>query len=383
MRIGIDARFLTHPQKGGFKTYTENLICAIEDIDRENEYFLYLDRQPVATDLIPVRPNFITRVVSGSRKFYGMPWREQYALPRQIKKDSLDLFHSPCLTAPLYLDLPLVVTIHDMIWYYPNRYSSNGRGINKRSLMMQYYKAVPEMAARKANAVITVSMAAKQSIIENMQISDDRIFVTHEAAGSLYHPLDSRDTADVVEKYHLPSNFILGIGSADPRKNIKTLVRAYASLPEPLRQTYHLAIVYHHKSLASDVLSDVEKLGILDNVHILDGVSDQDLAGLYNRASVFAFPSLEEGFGLPPLEAMACGTPVLAANNSSIPEIVGEAALQFKADDVAKLTELISNVLTDPKLQAEMKKSGIEQAYTFSWKKCGMETVQVYQKVAN
>ncbi len=190
MRIGIDARFLTHPQMGGFKTYTENLIMAISEIDKENEYVLYLDRQPAPTAPIPRQSNFTTSIITGDRQFYGMAWREQYALPRRIKKDHLDLFHAPCLTAPVVLGLPLVVTIHDMIWYYPDRYSPKRPAFGKRGFMRWYYRTIPRIATLKAQAVITVSGAAKRSILQYMQISDDQIFITHEAANSLYRPLD-------------------------------------------------------------------------------------------------------------------------------------------------------------------------------------------------
>lgn len=383
MRIGIDARFLTHPQKGGFKTYTENLILALAGIDKENEYILYLDRQPLQDFPMPNQPNFTFRVVSGVHQIYGMPWREQYSLRRQIKKDRPDLFHAPCLTAPVLLDLPLVVTIHDMIWYYPDRYSGNRLSLGKRGLMRWYYQTVPKVAARRANAVITVSEAARQSILKYLRIDEDRIFVTHEAASSIFRPLEDCRAEHILAKYQLRSNFILGIGSADPRKNIKTLIRAYALLPEPLRQTYQLAIIYNHKSLASASFQEAEHLGILNHVLFLEEVSDQDLVHLYNMASLFVFPSLEEGFGLPPLEAMACGTPVLAANNSSIPEIVGDAALQFSAENVRELTDLISNVLTNLNLQQDMKKRGIDQAATFSWRNCALETLKIYEKVVD
>ncbi len=126
---------------------------------------------------------------------------------------------------------------------------------------------------------------------------------------------------------------------------------------------------------------EAERLGILNRVLFLEGVDNQDLVYLYNLAALFVFPSLDEGFGLPPLEAMACGTPVLAANNSSIPEIVGEAALQFYAEDVSNLSKLIARVLTDPALQLDLKKRGIARASTFSWKRCGSETINVYKSV--
>jgi glycosyltransferase involved in cell wall biosynthesis len=244
MKIGIDARFLTHPQAGGFKTYTQNLIAALAEVDAENEYVLYLDRTPEPQDRLPSGPNFTTRVVPGSVPLVGMPWREQIGLSRQAALDRLDLLHSPSLTAPLRLACPLVVTIHDMIWYFPDRFSNGHATAGKRKLMQWYYRVVPKMAAQRAAAVITVSQAAKESIVQSLGLTPDRVFVTHEAAASIYKRLDNPEqTEPIKQKYSLASDFILAIGSADPRKNIDTLVQAYASLPEFLKERYQLAIV--------------------------------------------------------------------------------------------------------------------------------------------
>jgi glycosyltransferase involved in cell wall biosynthesis len=269
-----------------------------------------------------------------------------------------------------------------MIWYYPTRYSRNNMKSGKRRFMAWYYQTIPKKVMRRANAVITVSNAAKQSIVENMQINDDRIFVTHEAASSIYRPLGRHEIGDILEqKYHLYSNFILGIGSADRRKNIKALINAYALLPEPLIHDYKLVIVYNHKSLAAESFLEAEHLGVSEHILFLEEVSDQELVYLYNLASILVFPSLEEGFGLPPLEAMACGIPVLAANNSSIPEIVGDAAWLFNPMDAGELTRLMSKVITETMLQKRMEDRGIQRASTFSWRKCAIDTIDVYKKV--
>jgi glycosyltransferase involved in cell wall biosynthesis len=381
MRIGIDARFLTHPQKGGFKTYTENLVVALSEIDQGNEYILYVDRQPSREAKLFERPNFTFQVIPGDNPGYGMFWREQYKLPQHAKKDKLDVFHAPCLTSPLWMDIPLVVTIHDMIWYYPSRYTKGKFLLNKRKFMQWYYRMVPAYAIQKADAIITVSHSSKQSIIDYLRIEDEKIFVTHEAPAAIYHPVESNGKMNLVrEKYGLTRNFILAVGSTDPRKNINTLLKAFALLPESLREQYQLVIVWNHKLLESTTLKAAKQQGISDQILFLRNVEDEDLALIYNLATLFVFPSLEEGFGLPPLEAMACGTPVLAADNSSLPEIVGDAALQFSAENVGELTKLISNVLINPELQHNMKERGIGRAACFSWKKCGMETIDVYKK---
>jgi glycosyltransferase involved in cell wall biosynthesis len=382
MKIGLDARFLTHPQVGGFKTYTENLISALAEIDSENEYILYVDRPPNQQTRVPFPANFSIRVIPGSGPLLGMPWREQIKLSRQAICDKLDLLHSPSLTAPLRLTCPSVVTIHDMIWFLPGKFSRGKTLLGKRKLMEWYYQAVPKFAARRATAVITVSYAARDTIVQHLGLPADRIFVTHEAANPIYCRVNEPAEVNTIrQKYNLASNFILAIGSADPRKNITTLVHAYALLPASLRKRYHLAIVWTHSFLAPDLAGEVDKLGLTDHLRFLTGISNEELVLLYNAATLFAFPSRYEGFGLPPLEAMACGTPVVAANNSSIPEIVGEAAVLVETENVEAIASAISRVLSDQSLQKNLSTKGSAQAACFSWTKCALETVEVYRKV--
>lgn len=381
MRIGIDARFLTHPQKGGFKSYTENLIRSILDLDQENEYILYLDRDlpSVVNDF--EKSNITARIVPGSHPGYGMILREQHLLPQQAIKDKLDVFHAPCLTSPLMMNIPLVVTLHDMIWYYPTKYSKDGHRLGKRKLMEWYYRIIPRLSARKATAIITVSNASKQSIARYLKIPERRLFVTYEAPANVFRPINKMGAIESVRnKYNLGSKYILGLGSADPRKNINALVRAYAMLPISLRGQYQLAIIWNHKSLEFSSSVEAEKAGIFDQLRFLENVNDDDLATLYGLATVFVFPSLEEGFGLPPLEAMACGAAVLAANNSSIPEIVGNAALMFDANYPSELADLLAKVLSDSELRNEMREMSIQRAGDFSWRKCAHETIEVYKQ---
>jgi glycosyltransferase involved in cell wall biosynthesis len=382
MRIGIDARFLTHPQPGGFKTYTRNLIAALADIDAKNEYVLYIHRPADQDTPLPDQPNFTTCIVPGSLPLLGMPWREQVGLSRQAARDKLDLLHSPSLTAPLCLTCPSVVTIHDMIWFFPERFSKGSPSSGKRKLMGWYYRFMPHFAARRAAALLTVSQAAKESIVRHLGLPPSQIFVTHEAAGHIYRRVDDPEKIEALrQKHNLVSDFILAIGSADPRKNIATLVRAYALLPTFLQEQYQLAIVWTHHLLAADLAEQIEALDINSRLQLLERVSDEELVLLYNAASLFVFPSLYEGFGLPLLEAMACGTPVVAANNSSIPEIVGEAALLIEAEDTEAMAGTIARVLVDEILRTVLIEKGLKRAASFSWTKCARQTVAVYRRV--
>jgi glycosyltransferase involved in cell wall biosynthesis len=382
MKIGIDARFLTHPQPGGFKTYTRNLITALAGIDTENEYILYTDRLPVDQSDPPGQPNFSARVVPGLLPVIGMPWREQVGLARQVTRDRIDIFHSPCLTAPLNLACPLVITVHDMIWAFPEKYSQSGSWSIKREFMALYNRLVPKYAIRRASAIITVSLVSKNNIIELLGLNADLIFVTHEAAGSSFQLIrDVNSIESMRRNYDLCSDYILALGAADPRKNIKTLIQAYGLLSEELRGKYQLVIVWTHPFLADEISKQVEELGLMNHVRFLRQVSNDDLAMLYTAASLFVFPSHYEGFGLPLLEAMACGAPVIAADNSSIPEIVGEAALLFDAQDVNEMSSVMHQVLTDETVKMRLQKDGLKRSAQFSWNMCGRETIAVYNSV--
>ena len=379
MRIGIDARFLTHPQLGGFKTYSECLIAALVELDRANEYLLYVDRKPAAA--LPTGPHVQIRSVSGSAPLVGMPWREQVSLAALAARDRLDLFHAPCLTAPLALPCPLVVTIHDMIWRSPARFSQGARPAGRRSLMERYYRSVPALAARRARAVITVSESVKSDIVAELGLPPARVTVTPEAARSIFRPMDAQAAHSAVRsRYGLEPGYVLAIGSADPRKNLDTMLRAYAALPAELRAHHRLAIVWTHRHLAEAIGRQAQALGIAGATRFLEAVSDADLVALYRSAALFAFPSRYEGFGLPPLEAMACGTPVVAAANSSIPEIVGEAALQFPTEDAAALTAALRRCLEHPALRGELAEAGLRRAASFSWQRCAALTLAVYEK---
>lgn len=376
MRIGIDARFLTHPQRGGFKTYTTHLITALSAIDAQNEYVLYTDRAAARN----APPNFRTVVVPGAAPMIGLAWREQVELARAAARDSLDLLHSPCLTAPLRLACPSVVTIHDMIWRYPEAFSAGVRLPLRRRLMAAYYRHLPARAAHNAAVVITVSEAARTSIIEHLRIPAARVVVTHEGPAAHFRVLDDQAVvAAQRNKQGLPPEYVLAIGSADPRKNMTRLVQAYAALPAAVRSAHHLAIVWTHGYLVDEIAGQAAALGVGAQVHFLRAVDDNALVQLYNGAALFVFPSLYEGFGLPPLEAMACGAPVVAADNSSIPEIVGNAALLFTATDVAQLTQVMQKALTDVVLRAELRHRGLAQVRSFSWEVCARQTLAGYK----
>jgi glycosyltransferase involved in cell wall biosynthesis len=381
LRIGIDARFLTHPQKGGFKTYTENLVRALSEVDSRNEYVLYLDRLLQEQAKLPIGPNVSHRVVPGLAPLIGMTWREQVSLPCRASIDGLDLFHSPCLTAPLRLKCPRVVTIHDMIWRHPPRTAGKSRSSARRILMQWYYQLVPLHAARKASLIITVSQASKDRIVESLAIPPSRVLVTYEAAPRIFRKInDERSLKAALGKYGFSLRFILGIGSADPRKNVQTLLRAYASMPPRLQVSHPLVIVLTHSSMGTNLIQQAGALGLTGRVRFLENVPDDDLVLLYNAASLFVFPSVEEGFGLPLLEAMACGVPVIASDNSSFPEIAADAAILVEAQNADAIGSAMTEVLTHESIRQNLRARGFQRAGSFSWERCALQTIRGYEQ---
>ena len=194
--------------------------------------------------------------------------------------------------------------------------------------------------------------------------------------------MGTQEGREVCRKYILPEHFILAISSADPRKNIKRLIHSYSRLPSAMRDKCGLVIVWTHHLLTAEMSECVTELHLDNQVIFLPQVSDEDLALLYNAASLFVFPSLYEGFGLPLLEAMASGIPVIAADNSSIPEVVGDAAILFDARDVEAMANAIARVLVDNTLRLRLIQKGFEQVASFSWEKCAYLTLSGYQRAA-
>ncbi|MDH4136882.1 MAG: glycosyltransferase family 4 protein, partial [Anaerolineae bacterium] len=332
---------------------------------------------------LPKKGNFTYRVVEGTLPVLGMPIREQIGLPKHIAQDHIDVMHFPCLTATLKSRCPFVLTLHDTIWLTsrPGSLSSQEGRSPKRRAMWLYNRWVPQWATRRAQHIIAVSHATKADIVNQLGIPPEDISVVHNVIKAIFRPNRSETLPETIRRrYGLDEEFILGIGSADPRKNIVGLVSAYARLPSEQRARYQLRIVWTHSFLQHELLILIDQLGVRGRVRFLECVLDEDLAMLYNAATLFVFPSHYEGFGLPPLEAMACGTPVIAANNSSIPEVVGDAGLLVDSTDFDALATAMERALADAVLRAKLSRKGLERARQFSWERFGKETLKVYER---
>jgi glycosyltransferase involved in cell wall biosynthesis len=372
MKIGIDIS-LTVGEKAGVGYYTANLVDALAKIDRINEYllypfFYYIYHPDFKTAIAPHQKNFYLHYEKIPKKIIDRLWYSR--VPRKWILGNVDILHSTTFCAPRDHYGKLIVTIYDISFLtLPECHTET----NRRHCLNGTLDAV-----KFADRIIAISNHGKQELIKYFDIDPDRIVVTHLAAKDIFVPCGVEEQNRVLEKYGISPHFIFTIGSFEPRKNIGTLIRAYVNLPEIVKKKHPLVIGGGKGWLNSDVDTLIASQAS-DRILRIGYVDEQDLPALYSAAAVFVYPSLYEGFGLPILEAMSCGAPVIASNTSSMPEIGGNAALFFDPADVRQLTAILLEVTGNENLRKELCRKGRERSGQFSWEKTAKETLKIYE----
>ena len=357
MKIGIDVQ-TTLGQKSGFGFFVKNLVKNLEIVDRENEY-------------VEIAPQTETDFTTPQRFIW-----DQFSFPGKAIKAKVDILHQPCFSAPIFYKGKVILTIHDLVsHYFPQNMPTGSR--------LYFSKWMP-LTYGKASKIIAISENTKKDIVSLLRIPEDKIVVIHSAVGEEFKPIKDQDTINVVKaKYKTGEKFILDVGTLEPRKNLPFLVKAYHEALKSGKINHNLVLTGKKGWYYESLFDLIKELKLEDKVILPGYVSDEDLPVLYNAADLFCFPSLYEGFGFPPLEALSCGTPVIAADNSSIPEVVGTAGILLPILDEKVWAENITKVLTDKELHRKLSESGLEQAKKFSWAKTARETAKVYQEVYN
>jgi len=283
-----------------------------------------------------------------------------------------ELFHATEHLLPPLGDLPTVLTVHDMIF---KRFPEHQKRLN-----FWYLNATMPLYCQRVGAIITVSQASKRDIVADYGLDPDKITVIYEAASPEFRPAAKGHVDQVLSRYGLPGHFLIHVGTIEPRKNLSRLVEALRGLRNA-GLSIPLVVVGGRGWLYDDFFRRLESLQMGDAVLFPGFVPDDDLAVLYSAAAATVMPSVYEGFGLPILESMACGTPVLASSSASLPELGGEAARYFDPYDVAAMTGCIREVWVDADLRREMARQGLEQAAKFSWARAAAETLTVYDRL--
>jgi glycosyltransferase involved in cell wall biosynthesis len=296
---------------------------------------------------------------------------EQALLPWVARNEGLDLLHNTAFVGPLASNCPYVTTVHDLSFlYYPDRF---------RSLRRRYLQVFARISVRRARRVIAVSESTKQDLVTIYGILPAKIDVVHHGVDPSFQPLPADQVAAFRQQKGLPDRFVLFVGTLEPRKNVTHLVEAYARLAE----RPPLVLVGGKGWFYGEIFGRVEALELTDEVHFAGFVPAEDLPLWYNAADLFVYPSVYEGFGLPPLEAMACGTAVITSTASSLPEVVGNAGKLVDPTDTDGLATAMEQVLGDKELQEQMQAAGLVQAGGFSWEKAARQTVDSYRQALN
>jgi glycosyltransferase involved in cell wall biosynthesis len=379
MKIGINTYFFKFPASGSGQ-YLLHLLQALAEVDQENKYIL-LGPHPISqkAGILIKFPHVVTPVPGLARRnasIENLIW-EQFTAPSAARKASVDLFHIPYFAPPFFPRIPGVITIHDVISLRLPQYRTDPK--------MKAYLQLITRAAHKATLTITISQHAKHDIIDALKLPAERIRVIYEAAGDEYQPInDSEVLAKMRARYGLNDRYILYLGGLDLRKNVPQLVRAFAYLYQQMGDPkLQLMIAGNLDKLGGALFPDprpvAADLGITDHI-VYRFIEEEDKPAIYSGASVFVFPSLYEGFGLAPLEAMSCGAPVICSNRTSLPEVVGDAAMSFDPDNIREIVQDMHSVLTNNELQADLRARSLKRAAQFNWRKTAIETISVYQE---
>ncbi len=381
MRIAFNAFFLGQESTGSGQ-YTHQLLRTLAQLDSHNEYLLYnlhgrgLHPQPSPWTALKLLSTPVRLPSENLAKL----WFEQVGFPRACRNAAADLAHIPYFASPLYPTVPTVVTVHDLIPLLLPAY----RG----SIVVRLYMRLVAAAARRADMIITDSQHSKQDIVEYLRVPPERVEVVYLAAHPDCRPVSEEGIlAAVRRKYGLPEAYVLYLGGFDQRKNLRTLLQAYARLCQgvgadvpPLVIAGRLPLV--QSPLFPDPRSMASELGIEQRVIFTGWVAEEDKPALYSSALFFVFLSRYEGFGLMPLEAMSCGTPVLASRSSSLPEIVGAGGLLVDPMDLDGILQGMVALLREPALRERLRREALDQAARFDWSWTAEKTLQVYHRVA-
>ena len=383
-KIGIDARMYGYAQTG-IGNYIRHLLKYIFELDKENSYVIFLS--PEEYDNFEL-PNKRVKKIKISAKWYG--WKEQFLFPIELYKENLDLMHFTHFNSPVLYFKKSIVTIHDITpYFFP--------GHKMKSIIRKIgFRTVFFSSVKKAEKVIAVSESTKRDIVKHFKIKENKIEVIYEGVDEQFktiiptgvHSLEcKKNNLNKINSYRLKPElqitkpFIFYTGVWRNHKNLVGLVKAFGILKNKYKLNYQLVLGGKEDPYYPEVRKTWEKLELKKEIIRTGFIDQEELPLFYNAAKIFVIPSFYEGFGLIGLEAMACGTPVVSSNKTSLPEVLGDAAIYFNPNNPEEMAEKMKLVLTDKKLYNELREKGFKQIRKYSWEKMGKEAMEIYKKV--
>ncbi len=370
MRIGVDLSVI-QSTKSGVDWYTYNVLNEMVGLlEPHEQLYLFSNRNNGFEQDMAGRPGV---VIVRSHLRYQEPWR-QFILPLLLKKHQIDVCFFTNFVLAVTAPCPMVLTIHDLSFKLFPRTHSLRNVIWTRSL-------VP-VSVKRSWRIIAVSNNTKLDLIRLMNVSNRKVEVVHEGVSKEFSPNTGPGDREALDRYGIVKPYLLFVGTLEPRKNINLLIKGFDKVTGDFPDV-HLVLAGRRGWMAQAIFDELERRELLGKVHITGYVRDRDLPVLYRGAAALIYPSLYEGFGLPPLEAMASGTPVIVSQGSSLPEVVGEAGLYVNPLDADELADKIKQVLGDKDLAANLKAKGLERAALFSWKKAAARTLDILRDAAS
>ena len=362
--IGIDAR-LTYYRDGGISTYIRRLIQALEKQQTDARFTIFQSQK----DQQRLSKSFD----------YAKLWTpahhriEQLAMSIELAWRGLEVFHSPDFIPPYRAAKKHVITVHDLTFlHYPDYLTADSR---------RYYNDQIMAACHHADAILAVSKSTKRDLINMLNVPENKITVQPHGAGEQYRPMSHKETEPVRAALDIPRDYILHVGTWEPRKNIIGLLKGYKLLLEAMPDAPPVLLVGRRGWLFEQTHTEIEALGINEHIIWRDNVSDEQLPAVYNMASVIVSPSFYEGFGMPALEAMACGTIPIASNRSSLPEVVGDVGLLINPDKPETITQALQKTLTDTEWREKQSQAALERSALFTWERSAQIALQTYKSV--
>jgi len=370
--IGIDARMFGFAQTG-IGNYIRHLLACIFEFDKENNYVIFL--LPEEFDGFEL-PNSRIKKVRTCSKWYG--WKEQLNFPREIYREKLDLMHFTHFNSPILYFGSSLVTIHDITpFFFP--------GHKMKSVLRKAgFRAVFYSSVKKASKVIAVSQNTKKDVVERFGMDEKKIAVIYEGVDGQFTSLKDPEKIEALRnKYAIRKPFIFYTGVWRNHKNLVGLIKAFHILRNKYQMDIDLVLGGNEDPYYPEVRKTWEKLRLENNIKRVGFIDQKELPAFYSAANLFIIPSFYEGFGLIGLESFASGTPVVSSNRTSLPEILGDAAIYFDPDDHEEMAKKMKLVLSDKKLYNELVQKGFERVKNFSWEKMGKETLEIYRNILN
>ena len=375
MHVGLNAQLLDFSptyRSGGISRYIYHLLAQLRTLDTDDRFSVFVGRRPVDTALAPTpRFRFCPAGLPTTRPVVRILW-EQVLQPAALRREGVDLLHSLAFAQPVVWRGPAVVSFMDLSFLrFPRAFNRGNR---------LYLTTMARAAVRRADHLLAISEHTRQDLIRLLGARPERVTVTYCGVDPTFRPLPDAEVRAYRARRELPERFLLYLGTLEPRKNVPRLLEAYARLRR-LGPLPPLVLAGARGWGHGAIDARLEALGLADSVRFLGYVPTAELPLCYNAASVFVYPSLYEGFGLPPLEALACGTPVVASNASSLPEALGDAALLVDPRDPGALADALDAALGDAALRDRLQAAGPTQAQRFSWRQMAEQTLAVYHGV--